>query len=51
MLNALEAQARRAERIDFKFGAVDGSTVRAHKSVAGARKKGLQPTKAAKDKA
>ena len=29
MLNALEAQARRMERIDFEFGAVDGSVVRA----------------------
>jgi transposase len=46
MLNALEAQARRAERIDFEFSAVDGSTVRAHKSAAGARKKGRRPRRA-----
>jgi transposase len=50
MLNALEAQARRMERIDFAFGAVDGSVVRAHKSAAGARKKGLRPKKARKTK-
>jgi transposase len=50
MLDALEAQARRAARIDFEFAAVDGSTVRAHKSAAGARKKGLQPSKAATHK-
>src|SRR5688572_795717 len=43
MLNALEAQARRMERIDFEFAAADGSIVRAHKSAAGARKKGLRP--------
>lgn len=50
ILNALEAQARRAERIDFEFSAVDGSTVRAHKSAAGARKKGLRPRRAASPK-
>src|SRR5688572_30366898 len=32
LLNALEARARRAERIDLEFWAVDGSTIRAHKS-------------------
>ena len=48
ILNALEAQARRAERIDFEFSSVDGSTVRAHKSAAGARKKGLRPNRAAR---
>ncbi len=52
MLNALQARARRAERIDFDFSAVDGSTIRAHKSAAGARKKrGSRPSKAAKNKA
>ena len=51
ILNALEAQARKAGHIDFEFSAVDGSTVRAHKSAAGARKKGLHPRKAAKNKA
>src|SRR5258707_1377407 len=48
MLNALATQARHRERIDFEFGAVDGSVVRAHKSAAGARKKGLRPKKASK---
>ena len=42
ILDALEAQARKADKIDFEFSAVDGSTVRAHKSAAGARKKGLR---------
>jgi transposase len=51
ILDTLEAQARRAEQIDFEFSAVDGSTVRAHKSAAGAQKKGLQPSKAAPGKA
>lgn len=51
ILDALEAQARKAEAIDFEFAAVDGSTVRAHKSAAGALKKGLHPRKAAKNKA
>jgi len=51
MLNRLEAMARRADRIDFEFAAVDGSTVRAHKSAAGAQKKGSRPKKAAKNKA
>ena len=47
ILDTLEAQARKAERIDFAFSAVDGSIVRAHKSAAGARKKGLRQKKAA----
>ena len=51
ILDALEAQARRAGRIDFDFAAVDGSTIRAHKSAAGARKKGRRRRKAAKNKA
>jgi len=46
IVDALEARARKADRIDFDFSAVDGSTIRAHKSAAGARKKGLQPRKA-----
>jgi transposase len=50
ILDALEAKGRRAERIDFEFSAVDGSTVRAHKSAAGARKKGPRPKKAAKNR-
>ncbi len=50
ILEALEARARQADRIDFEFAAVDGSIVRAHKCAAGARKKGLQPRKANKDK-
>lgn len=37
---ALEAHARRMNRIDFTFGALDGSVVRAHKAAAGAKKKG-----------
>ena len=50
MLNNLEARARRAERIDFEFSAVDGSTIRAHKSAAGAQKKSLRPSKASKNR-
>jgi len=50
ILDALEAQARKADKIDFEFSAVDGSTVRAHKSAAGARKKGLQLRKVAENK-
>jgi transposase len=50
MLAALEAQARRAERIDFEFSAVDGSNVRAHRCAGGARKKGPLPSKASKNK-
>ena len=49
-LGALEARARIAERIDFEFSAVDGSTIRAHKSAAGARKKGLHARKAKNDR-
>lgn len=51
VLDALEGKARQAERIDFEFCAVDGSTVRAHKSAAGAQKKGSRRRKAAKNKA
>ena len=50
MLEALEARARKTGRIDFEFSAVDGSLVRAHKAAAGARKKGLRPTKACNNK-
>ena len=50
ILDALEAQARRAERIDFGFSAADGSSVRAHRCAAGARKKGLRSSKAAKNR-
>ena len=39
ILDALESKARKARKIDFEFSAVDGSTIRAHKSAAGARKK------------
>ena len=45
MLDALEAQARRAEQIDFEFSAVDGSNVRAHRCAAGSQKKGAHPKK------
>ena len=51
ILDALEAQARKTDRIDFGFSAVDGSIVRAHKSAAGARKKGRRLKRAAKNKA
>ena len=51
ILDALESQARKAEKIDFDFAAVDGSTIRAHKSAAGARKKkGSRPSKALKNR-
>ena len=50
ILNSLEAEARKADRIDFEFSAVDGSTIRAHKSAAGARKKGLHARKAKNDR-
>jgi transposase len=49
-LDALEARARRAGRIDFEFSAVDGTSIRAHKSAAGAQKKGPRPRKAEKNK-
>lgn len=50
MLDALEAQARRAEQIDLEFSAVDGSVVRAHRCAAGAQKKGSTPNKASKNR-
>ena len=40
VLDALQARARKMGRIDFEFGAMDGSVVRAHKSAAGAQKRG-----------
>lgn len=39
MLDALESEARKMDRIDFGFGAIDGSIIRAHKAAAGAKKK------------
>jgi putative transposase len=50
LLDALAAQARRTERIDFEFSAVDGSNGRAHRCAAGALKKGLQRKKASKNR-
>lgn len=50
LLDALEARARRGDKIDFEFAAVDGSTIRAHKSAAGAQKKGLRHRKAKNDR-
>ena len=50
ILDGLEARGRRAERIDFEFSAVDGSTVRAHRCAAGARKKGIRPRKTSNNK-
>lgn len=43
ILDALEAHARKLDRIDFSFGALDGSSVRAHKAAAGAKKKWRAP--------
>jgi len=50
VLNALEAQARKMDRIDFEFAALDGSVVRARKAAAGAKKGALRPRKAANNK-
>ncbi len=50
ILDTLEAQARRAERIDFEFSAVDGSNVRAHRCAAGALKGGSRPSKTSKNR-
>ena len=50
ILAALQAQARKTDKIDFDFSSVDGSTVRAHKSAAGAQKKGLRRRKARKNR-
>jgi len=38
IVDALQSQARKLDRIDFDFAAMDGSVVRAHKSAAGAKK-------------
>jgi transposase len=38
MVNRLQARGGRLGRIDFEFGAVDGSVVRAHKAAGGARR-------------
>ena len=51
ILDALESAGRKAGKIDFEFSAIDGSVVRAHRSAAGARKKGSRPKKAAKHRA
>ena len=50
LLDALEAQGRRADRIDFEFSAVDGAVVRAHRCAAGAQKKGPRRRKASKNR-
>ena len=50
ILDALQAQARKTDKIGFDFSSVDGSTVRAHKSAAGAEKKGLRRRKARKNR-
>jgi transposase len=39
ILDTLQARSRKLGRIDFDFGAFDGSSVRAHKAAAGAEKK------------
>ena len=46
VLAALEASGRQADKIDFEFGAVDGSSIRAHRCAAGARKKGRRRRRA-----
>lgn len=46
IVDALEAAGRKAERIDFEFSAVDGSSIRAHRCSAGALKKGRVRKKA-----
>ncbi len=51
ILDALESAGRKAGKIDFEFSAIDGSVVRAHRSAAGALKKGSRPKKAAKHRA
>jgi len=50
ILNALESAGRKSKKIDFEFSAVDGSNIRAHRSAAGALKKGRQPSKASTNK-
>lgn len=46
ILEALESAGRKAEKIDFEFSAVDGSSIRAHRCAGGALKKGLPRNKA-----
>jgi len=46
LLDALEGEARKADRIDFEFAALDGSVVRAHRCAAGAEKGAVRPRKA-----
>lgn len=46
IVDTLLAQANKLGLIDFNFGALDGSTVRAHKAAAGAKKKGGRPNHA-----
>lgn len=50
ILDALLATARKVGRLDFDFGALDGTVVRAHKSAAGAEKGAVRPRKAEKGK-
>lgn len=50
ILTVLESAGRKAERIDFEFSAVDGSTIRAHRCSAGALKKGRIRKKACKNR-
>lgn len=38
IVDALQGQGHKLDRIDFEFAAMDGSVVRAHKSAAGAKK-------------
>lgn len=47
LLDALRASGRAAGLADADFAAIDGTIVRAHKSAAGAQKKGPRPKKAA----
>jgi hypothetical protein len=42
----LLARARKVDRFDFDFAALDGTIVRAHKSAAGAKKGAPRPKKA-----
>ena len=50
ILDALLARARKLDRFDFDFGALDGTVVRAHKSAAGAEKGAVRPKKAEKSR-
>lgn len=46
ILQALQSAGRKADKIDFEFSAVDGSSIRAHRCAAGALKKGRKRRKA-----